>query len=206
MRGRDIKQNGYEWARLYCICTFPAAHVNIEEYPAIEKWFKDANWSDEVPAGDGQLKLEQTGIKHSLNGKSFQSRKKTGNKWFETQDQIAYMDDFDKQKILYSEIVRSPQFYLDNQKFVPEATTFIISGKHLDVLVQFLNSPLIAWVFKTFYAGGGLGEDGFRYKKQFFINLPLPKVFNTKISNNTIKLLYHLTDEEMNFISSSVKK
>ena len=115
-----------------------------------------------------------------------------------------YMDDFDKRKILYSEIVRSPQFYLDIKRFVPEATTFIISGEHLDALVQYLNSSVVAWIFKTFYAGGGLGEDGFRYKKQFLINLPIPRVFNGSFSDERISNLYHFSDEEMYFISSSV--
>jgi hypothetical protein len=53
----------------------------------------------------GKKKLEQSGKPGA--------RKKTSHKWFETQDPIAYWDDFSKQKIMYSEIVQEPQFYLD---------------------------------------------------------------------------------------------
>jgi adenine-specific DNA-methyltransferase len=34
----------------------------------------------------------------------------------------------------------------------------------------------VAFFFKTFYAGGGLGEDGYRYKKAFLEQLPLPPI------------------------------
>lgn len=90
-----------------------------------------------------------------------------------------YLDDFNRQKIVYSEIVRSPQFYLDTENFVPEATAFLMSGAHLEYLIKFLNSNAVAWLFKTYYAGGGLGDDGYRYKKAFLVNLPVPKKFES---------------------------
>ena len=203
MRGRDIKQNGYEWARLYCICTFPAAHVNIEEYPAIEKWFKDANWSDEVPAGDGQLKLEQTGIKHSLNGKSFQSRKKTGNKWFETQDQIAYMDDFDKQKICYSETndAINTKVCLDADGYVTDKTCFIIVANDISLLKHLyktMSSSIFTWYMLR--KSPRLGERGISLTKDTVELFPL-----ANISENNAEQDYFLTDEEIKFISSSVR-
>jgi len=34
----------------------------------------------------------------------------------------------------------------------------------------------VAFFFKTFYAGGGLGEDGYRYKKAFLEQLPIPPI------------------------------
>lgn len=115
------------------------------------------------------------------------------------------MDDFSKQKILYSEIVRSPQFYLDNNNFIPEATAFLMSGERLEVLVNYLNSPIVAWIFKRFYAGGGLGEDGYRYKKAFIMNLPVPMIYIDDCSDSIVGKTYDLTDEEIKFISSSVK-
>jgi hypothetical protein len=106
---------------------------------------------------------------------------------------------------MYSEIVRSPQFYLDDKGFVPEATTFVMSGEHLDYLTDFLNSDITAWMFKTYYAGGGLGEEGYRYKKAFLVNLPIPRKFDANsIDDATVAKLYELTEAEINFISSSV--
>ncbi len=116
------------------------------------------------------------------------------------------MDDFDRQKILYSEIVKSPQFYLDDEKFLPEATTFLMSGGHLDALIKYMNSNIVAWIFRTYYTGGGLGESGYRYKKAFLVNLLIPRYFDAEsITDEKICQLYSLTDEEIYFISSSVK-
>ncbi|KAA6310444.1 hypothetical protein EZS27_038253, partial [termite gut metagenome] len=134
------------------------------------------------------------------------ARKKTNNQWFETQDTIGYWEDFYKQKILYSEIVREPQFYFDKEgKFFPEATTFLMTGKNLDFLYHVLHTKVITYFFKTFYAGGGLGEEGYRYKKKFLENLPIPKNFtNTNYDNIELSIckLYQLTDEEIEFINS----
>jgi hypothetical protein len=105
---------------------------------------------------------------------------------------------------MYSEIVREPQFYLDKEgKFFPEATTFIITGEHLDFLYKALHTKAITFFFKTFYAGGGLGEDGYRYKKKFLELLPIPKTIeNIDLENieKTIYELYQLTEEEIEFI------
>ena len=116
---------------------------------------------------------------------------------------------------MYSEIVQEPRFYLDNNaEFFPEATTFIMTGEHLEFLTKVLHSRVVTYFFKRFYAGGGLGECGYRYKKAFFENLPIPKDCNNDIikqfeianSNNEIECLcysiYELDDKEIEFIES----
>ena len=144
----------------------------------------------------GYDRLKQTGEKGA--------RKKTNNKWFETQDTIKYWEDFYKQKIVYSEIVREPQFYLDKEgKFFPEATVFIMTGEYLEFLYKALHTKAITFFFKTFYAGGGLGDEGYRYKKKFLENLPIPKpTKNIDLENieNSICELYALSKEEIDFI------
>lgn len=42
----------------------------------------------------GIEKLEQTGKEYIINGEIVKARKKTNNKWFETQDSISYWDLF----------------------------------------------------------------------------------------------------------------
>lgn len=79
-------------------------------------------------------------------------------------------------KIIYSEIVQSPQFYLDEQGFFAEATSFVLNGENLYYLLGMLNSKLISFAFKNFYAGGGLREKDYRYKKAFLERLPIPKL------------------------------
>lgn len=57
-----------------------------------------------------------------------------------------------------------------------------------------LNSVPVAYFFKSFYAGGGLGENGFRYKKVFLENLPIPMVDNE--GENEIEKLVELILED----------
>ena len=165
LRGRDIKRYYYEWAGLWVIGTFPALHLNIEDYPALKKYFLD-NFDIR--------QLEQSGKKYPELG--FDARKKTGNQWFETQDQIAYYPEFEKEKVVYSEIVRQPQFYFDIKNFYVEATSFLMTGKNVKYICGLLNSNPVTFFFKQWYAGGGLGEEGYRYKKAFLENLPLPPI------------------------------
>lgn len=163
LRGRDIKRYYYEWAGLWVIGTFPALRLNIDDYPAIKKYFLD-NFDIR--------QLEQSGKKYPELG--FDARKKTGNKWFETQDQIAYYSEFEKEKVVYSEIVSQPQFYFDKEKFYVEATSFLMTGKNVKYICGLLNSEPVTYFFKQWFAGGGLGEEGYRYKKAFLENLPIP--------------------------------
>ncbi len=112
-----------------------------------------------------------------------------------------YLDDLNNQKILYSEIVRSPQFCLDDGKYIPEASAFYLKGDNIEFLNNYLNSFLSAWLFKTFYAGGGLGDEGYRYKKAFLINMPIPK----PSSNNDYFDSFCLSNEEIDYINDQIE-
>ena len=51
-----------------------------------------------------------------------------------------------------------------------------MTGKSLKYLIAILNSKPATFFFKQFYAGGGLGGNGYRYKKAFLERLPIPKI------------------------------
>ncbi len=80
LRGRDVKRYGYEYADQYIIATFPSRQYNIDDYPALREFLLSF----------GMERLEQTGKEHIVNGEKVKARKKTNNKWFETQDSISY--------------------------------------------------------------------------------------------------------------------
>ena len=163
LRGRDIQQYGCEWAGKWVIATFPTIRINIDHYPAVKKHLLTF----------GKERLEQTGKKIS---EGQQSRKKTGNKWFETQDPTSYYNEFEKEKIIYSDIVQEPQFYLDSKGYYIETTAFLMTGESIRFLLGILHSKLATYAFRSFYAGGGLGNSGYRYKKKFLEQLPIPKI------------------------------
>ncbi|GAA8703459.1 class I SAM-dependent DNA methyltransferase [Helicobacter pylori] len=164
LRGKDIKRYSYEWAHLWVINThngYTSAFkskippVDIAKYPAT-KAHLDAHWNTIA------TRCDQGDTPYNLRN-------------------CAYLEDFEKEKIVYGEIVQEPRFYLDNGEcelgyFYAEATSFILTGEHLHYLLGMLHSKLITFAFKTFYAGGGLGESGYRYKKAFIERLPIPQI------------------------------
>ncbi len=164
LRGKDIKRYSYEWAHLWVINTHNGytsnlkskiPPIDIEKYPAI-KVHLDSHYDTIATRSD------QGDTPYHLRN-------------------CAYLEDFEKEKIVYGEIVQEPRFYLDNGEcelgyFYAEATSFILTGEHLRYLLGMLHSKLITFAFKTFYAGGGLGESGYRYKKAFIERLPFPQI------------------------------
>lgn len=84
LRGRDIKRYSYEFADLWLISTFPSMRYDIDDYPAIRDYLLSF----------GINRLEQTGKQYIINGVKVKARKKTNNKWFETQDSISYWNEF----------------------------------------------------------------------------------------------------------------
>ena len=163
LRGRDIKRYGYEWAGLWLIATFPSRHYDIEQYPSVKAYLLSF----------GKERLEQTGKVHIENGNSVKSRKKTNNKWFETQDSISYWEDFMQPKIIWGEISDRSKFAYDaTGAYVPEATTFLMVGNHLPYLFCALNSPLSEWFFSKVGTTTGVGT--VRWKKYTIQELILP--------------------------------
>ncbi len=175
LRGRDIKRYSYEWAGLWVINTHNGYKskngekikaINIDHYPSLKKHFDEFYPQLEKRADKG---LTPYNLRN-----------------------CAYIEEFEREKIVYSEIVRKPQFYLDTKlNFYAEATSFILTGENLKYLIAFLNNDFVAFIFKTFYAGGNLGENGFRYKKAFLEKLPIPKINskNEKLADELINLV-----------------
>ncbi|WRA21749.1 class I SAM-dependent DNA methyltransferase [Helicobacter pylori] len=179
LRGKDIKRYSYEWAHLWVINThngYTSAFkskippIDIEKYPAT-KAHLDSHYDAIVTRSD------QGDTPYHLRN-------------------CAYLEDFEKEKIVYGEIVQEPRFYLDNGEcelgfFYAEATSFILTGEHLHYLLGMLHSKLITFAFKTFYAGGGLGESGYRYKKAFIERLPIPQITekNQELARKIIALV-----------------
>ena len=144
----------------------------------------------------------------------------------------AYHEEFERDKIIYAEIAQRPAFYIDESvRYYPEATTFLLTGKHLKLLVAVMNSQAFTYFFSHYYAGGGLGESGYRYKKAFLENTPVPVInsanlnlvnqierramsmiagassLNNRYENNLIDKyvneLYELTDREATLIRNT---
>ncbi|EEP2112433.1 class I SAM-dependent DNA methyltransferase, partial [Campylobacter coli] len=131
LRGRDIKRYIYEWAGLWVINAHngyknqngeKVEAINIEYYPSLKKHFDEFYPQLEKRADKG---LTPYNLRN-----------------------CAYIEEFEREKIVYSEIVRKPQFYLDTKlNFYAEATSFILTGENLKYLIAFLNNDFVAFIF-----------------------------------------------------------
>ena len=192
LRGRDIKRYGYEWANLYLIATFPARHYDIDKYPAVknyllsfaESYLRDAgyDWVADNYLGEFCMqKLAQTGKFVEIKGERItigntpeKARKKTSNKWFETQDSISYWEDFNQPKIIYPNMTKYMPFVYDDMSYLTNQKCFIITGKNVAYLTAFFNSSLFKFCFRESFPElqGGTRE----LSKIFFDKIPVCKV------------------------------
>ena len=217
LRGRDIKRYSYEYADLYLIATFPAKHYDIEKYPAVKDYLLSF----------GMERLEQTGKEHTIKGEKIKARKKTNNKWFETQDSISYWDEFNKPKMLWSETMRVhkhsnerfPRFSFDYNGFITDKTCFFAVGEKLEWIVCFLNSYVGQYLCSKYVSI--LDNGGYLMQKIYIEKIPLPFVPDkmldlcksqikkaTKEKENEIDLkiynIYGFNNEEIKYLKSII--
>jgi len=216
LRGRDIKRYSYQYAGLYLISTFPAKGYDIDDYPAVKDYLLKF----------GIERLEQTGKEHIINGERVKARKKTSNKWYETQDSISYWDLLSQPKIIWGEISDKSKFCIDlHGRYVPEATTFMLSGENLIYLLAFLNCSVSEYLFSIIGTTTGVGT--VRWKKYKILELPVPKSIpndlysqllevcsqtiessdndsNESKINSIIYQVYGLSEDEIEFIESKI--
>lgn len=180
LRGRDIKRYHYQWAGLWVIGTFPALRLNIDDYPALKKYFLDHF---------DIRQLEQSGKKYPELG--FNARKKTGNKWFETQDQIAYYPEFEKEKIVWQGMSEKPSFCFDKDKIYTNQTAYIATGNNLKYILAVLNSNVsYFYLEKIAYS---LSEGANMWIKQYVEQIPIPPI--TDENKSIVSQIESLVDQ-----------
>lgn len=201
LRGRDIKRYSYEYADLYLIATFPSKHYDIEEYPAVKEYLLTF----------GMERLEQTGKEYKKNGEKIKTRKKTNNKWFETQDSISYWDELNKPKIVWARLMRLsksdlnafPRFCSVPEGFYIVDSLCFFSGSDIEILVQELNSEFASYYF--FNSVATLDNGGFQMRQQYVEEIPLPRLKTIKGSvDEEIYKAFNFTEEEIQFIKISI--
>ena len=177
LRGRDIKRYGYEWAGLWLICTFPSLNLDIEKYPSLKAYLESF-----------RPRIDQSGEKVC--------RKKTSGKWFETQDNIAYHEEFEKEKVVWAEMTNTPSFIYDNNSFFINQTCYFLIHEHNKYLLGILNSNLIHNYMKSI--SSNLGDGAFRWIKQYIEKLPIPKIDSTNkaLSDEIISLVEQILDSK----------
>lgn len=161
LRGKDIKRYSYEWAHLWVINThngYTSAlkskipPIDIEKYPAT-KAHLDAHY-DAIAT-----RCDQGDTPYHLRN-------------------CAYLEDFEKEKIVYPETSQGAYFIYENSGIFLEKTAFMIvsDAYNLKLLTALLNSKLITFYFKDFCGGCILGKSGYQYNKHALEKIPIPQI------------------------------
>ncbi|WP_219026336.1 class I SAM-dependent DNA methyltransferase [Helicobacter pylori] len=174
LRGKDIKRYSYEWAGEWVINThngytsnlkFKIPPIDIEKYPALKSHL-DSYWNTIATRSD------QGDTPYHLRN-------------------CAYLEDFEKEKIVYPETSQGAYFIYENSGIFLEKTVFMIvsDAYNLKLLTALLNSKLITFYFKNFCGGCILGKSGYQYNKHALEKIPIPQ-----ITEKNQKLAHKITD------------
>ena len=153
-------------------------NIDIEQYPAVKNHLLSF----------GKERLEQTGKKHFLKGQKIEARKKTNNKWFETQDSISYWEDFSKQKIVWKRVGSILRFSYDDSGILVLDSTCFATGKHIKFLVTILNSKMGHYLMKN-SPQTGTGDLLISVQAIEPLKIPIPDVSTEKSFADTLDIL-----------------
>lgn len=173
LRGRDIKRYSYKWAGVWLINTHNGYKIdsktkippiNIDEYPALK-----AHLDRFYPKIS---KRTDKGITpYNLRN-------------------CAYLQDFEKQKIVWAEMTNEPRFTWDKSGIFINQTCYFIPNASLYMLAL-LNSKLMYFYMR--HIASSLGGGAFRWIKQFIEKLPIINNIDSKtlqkIESLTIKII-----------------
>ena len=146
LRGRDIKRYSYNFADLWLINTHNGIKekgvkpINIDDYPAVKQHL------------DKYLP-------------QLEKRQDKGDTPYNLRN-CAYIEDFNRQKIIYPNMTKFMPFYLDNNGFYTNQKCFIVTGSNIGFLTAFLNSSLFKFCYIDNFPK--LGEKGRELSKIFF--------------------------------------
>jgi hypothetical protein len=204
LRGRDIKRYEYDWDEKWLIATFPSRKYDIEEYPAVKQYL----------ISFGKEQLMQSGDKGS--------RKKTNNKWFETQDSINYWEDFLKPKIVWKRVGSILRFSYDENGTMALDSTCFATGSCIKYLVAILNSNMGHYLLKD-APKTGTGDLLISVQAVEPVRIPIPSektgdefeaLLDKQLShfsqstedqiNHKVYNLYGLSIEEIEFVENKI--
>ncbi len=140
LKGREIQRYHVDWRNDYIIATFPSLDVEIENFTAVKNYLESF-----------QPKLNQTGETFiNSKGEKEKTRKKSGNKWFETQDPIGFVAEFKKEKLIWKRIGSIMRFAYSDEEIYCLDSTCIATGEKIKYLTAILNSKAgLYQLFKT---------------------------------------------------------
>lgn len=220
LRGRDIKRYSYEWAGLWLINTHNGyttsdssltqslqelqqnASVITDKVTPSHFASQPTNLTQDTRIAKDteskKVKIPPIDIKDYPTLKAYldtyepnlSKRSDKGVTPYNLRN-CAYLEEFEKEKIVYPETTQGAYFVYDNKGLFLDKTAFMIVGDKLEFLNALLNSKLLTYFYKNFSKGCILGESAYQYNKHALENLPIPKIDSTNkaLSDEIISLV-----------------
>lgn len=171
LKGRDMRRYYCIHNNLYLINTHNGIKeknippINIKDYPAIKKHL-DKYYKELSKRGD------KGETPYNLRN-------------------CAYLDYFDKPKIMFNKASKINAFYLDNEgKYYGDVTTYILSSNNLEYLLAILNSHMFYYAYNKYYVGGGIEGELTLFTLE---NFPIPDP-DKDTENKLVNLVDNIID------------
>ena len=158
LRGRDIGRYSTNWAGLWVI--FTRRGIDIEKYPEIKKHLMKF-YEDIKPR----------------NNQETRGRKPGQYKWFEIQDNIAYYEEFEKEKVIYGQF-RQGEFTFEDKEIYLSSNEYMIVSKNGNINLKYITTILNSRI-NQFYSSltmNSLGNATTIAQKGIFEQLPVPQI------------------------------
>ena len=181
LRGRDIKRYQAQWAGLWLIDSHngyaEVPPVNIGDYPAVkshlDKYYPEL-----------QKRQDKGVTPYNLRN-------------------CAYHAEFEREKIVYSDISTSPTFALLKKGMYFNNTAYMISSNDKCILA-ILNSKIAGYYIPL--VATDLGASAKRYFKQFVEKLPIPPLENKVVVSEILSLVGELLQKIPDTDSAELEK
>lgn len=175
IKGADVEKYKIDFKNEYLILALQ--NIKIKKYTLIEE----------------HLETFKDKLKPKKSQKEKSGRKKGSYKWFEFQDNTAYINHFNEDKIIWQELTDKSNFTLDTNGYYTLAGTFIMTGTNLKYILAVLNSKVIEWYFHLMANSSGTGT--MQWKKTFVERLPIPKI-DKRTQNRIMKLVTDISEQD----------
>ena len=172
LRGREIKKYFFEKTNNYVIFTHngytngkkeKVPKINIEEFPKVKNHL-DQYWTEI------EKRADQGDTPYNLRN-------------------CAYVETFDKEKIVWLAISDKPAFALDTEKMYITAPAYIMTSDRNKYLLSFLNSKIMEWYLDKVSSSTGQGTN--QWSKIFVEQLPIPIIedFRKSLLENIVDII-----------------
>lgn len=178
LRGRNIKKYSYDFDELYVL--FIPWH-----FPLVENQISGAS----IDAENALKKQYPSIYKHLLQYKREllnRNKSETGIRyeWYCLQRAAAtYVNEFEKEKLVWLSISDKPAFALDTEKRYVTAPAYILTSEKNNIryLLSLLNSKAMEWYLDKVSSSTGQGTN--QWSKIFVEQLPIPEVSDEILQN-----------------------